>query len=83
MTVEKAVEVAAGGAMVSLGVAAKVADLGLTVAEIVPCGMVNTLTNQFVNAPDLKIGEPLLKEAHKGVKKASSKLLKEGKGLLR
>jgi len=82
MEAKKVIKSVAGGALIGAGNAGKLSAWGLSIAEIVPCGAKN-LDNQFVNAPDIKVGETLYHEGQKALEKVSDILIKEGKGLRR
>ena len=75
---KKCVKGACGGVLIGAGVAAKLADYGLSVAEVVLNGAEN-LASSFVKAPKLGIGKALLDSAHKAVTKLSSRWIKKGK----
>ena len=81
MDTKKIIKNASGVVALSAGVVCKLAELGLSVSEVVLCGAKN-LANEFVKAPDLHIGDSLLKDAQKGTQKLSQKLFKKAKELL-
>ena len=76
--VKKCVKGACGGVLVGAGVAAKLADYGLSAAEVVLNGAVN-LADSFVKTPKLGIGKALIDSAHKTVNKLSDRWIKKGK----
>ena len=74
----KCVKGACGGVLVGAGVAAKLADYGLSVAEVVLNGAEN-LADHFVKAPKLGIGKALFDSTHKAMTKLSARWIKKGK----
>ena len=75
----KTAKVTAGGVVLSAGVCLKLTDMGLSVSEVIFSGAKN-LTNEFAQAPDLKIGESILISMQKQSGKYASKLIARGKG---
>lgn len=75
---KKGVQGAIGGVLLGVGYAAKLADYGLSCAEVVLNGAEN-LVDSFVKAPKLGIGKSLLTSLHKGVSKFSDRCIKKGK----
>lgn len=82
MDSSKVIKGIGGAVALSAGVACKLASLGLSVSEVVLCGAKN-LANEFVKAPDLRIGDSLLNDAKKGTDKLSKRFFKKAKELLR
>ncbi len=78
MDKKKVVKGAVGGILVTAGVAAKIADKCLSIAEVVLNGAEN-LADSFVKAPKLGIGKSLLNTGHKVIQDFSKKTLKKGK----
>ena len=74
----KLIKGAIGGVLLSAGILAKLADKGLSVAEVVLNGAVNFATS-FANAPKLGIGKAMADSLHENVSKLSDKLLKKGR----
>jgi hypothetical protein len=71
-----------GGVAYSAGVAATLADWGLSAVEVVFNGAVN-VANSFVKAPDLGISKAMFKATHSGLNNVSKSLKNYGKGLMR
>ncbi len=76
----KTVKIVAGGVVLGTGVCLRLAEMGLSVSEVILSGAKN-LANEFVKAPDLKIGESILSDIKKQTGKYASKLIARGKGL--
>lgn len=68
---------ATGGALIGAGVSLKLAQFGLSAAQVVASGAKN-LANEFVKAPDGNIVEPVLKDVEKQAGKAAAWLIKQG-----
>ena len=80
---KKLVDGAIGGVLVGGAIAAKLADWGLTAADVVLSGAVN-LTNSFVKAPKLDLGfKDIPKNVAKHCDTLYKKLLKKGMEKLR
>lgn len=77
---KKIVKATAGTVIFSAGVACKLAELDLSVSEVVLCGAKN-LANEFVKAPELYIGDSPLSKAQKATNKFSQRLLKKAREL--
>lgn len=78
----KVVKVATGSVMLGAGVCLRLAEMDLSVSEVILSGAKN-LTNEFVQAPDLKIGETLLVDIKKETGKYAKKLIAKGRGFVR
>ena len=82
MDKEKVIKSALGGGVIAIGVSLKLAEYGLHISQVLLSGAKN-LANEFVKAPDLKIGESLLGDLKKGTGKLADKIIQKGKGLSR
>jgi len=76
----KMIKQAVGTTALSLGITCKLAELDLSIAEVVFCGA-TALSNEFVKTSDINIGDSILKEVPKGAHKLSKKLIKKAKEL--
>ncbi len=81
MDMKKVMQSTLGAAEVTGGVALKLAELGLSVSEVIFSGA-KSLANEFIKAPDLKIGESMLGGFKKHTGKLANKLISKGKGRL-
>lgn len=78
MNKEQIAKTAVGGALVGVGYGFKLAKWGLSVSEVVFNGAKN-LTNSFVKAPELGIGNALFKGLQQQTGKIADTLIKAGK----
>lgn len=82
MTMNKIEKGAVGGTILATGIFLKIAELGMSVAEVVLNGAEN-LADHFVKAPKIGIGKSLFGSLKSYTGKASVRLIKDGKGILR
>lgn len=75
----KIIKGAVGTVELSAGVLLRLAELGLSVSEVVLSGAKN-LANSFVKGPDLNIGSSMLNDLKKQTEKLAGKLIQKGKG---
>lgn len=78
MNWKKVTKKTAGAALITAGVAAKLAKWGLSASDVVLSGAVN-LADSFVSAPKLGIGKSLFSSVQKGVSDLEKNLMKKGK----
>lgn len=71
-----------GGAVYTVGVAAKLTEWGFTVGEVVFNGAKN-LANSFVKAPELGIGKALFDGGKKLTANLSKKMLQTGREMMK
>lgn len=80
--VKKMVKGSAGGILISVGCALKLAQWGLSASSVVLNGGKN-MADSFAKAPELGLGSSLLGSLKTGAGKLSAVLLKRGKGMFK
>lgn len=78
MNWKKVTKKTAGAALITAGVAAKLAKWGLSASDVVLSGAVN-LADSFVSAPKFGIGKAAFSAVQKGVSDLEKNLMKKGK----